>query len=357
MIGFTFEKEQAKLLSGSSYEIGRKHGEMFKDKIQISLKTYEKMFWEYSNLNWKKACEQAKLHLESIRKFNPNYLEEMEGIATGASVSFEDILALNTRSELALVSKIDGCTSLYLTNSHNDNTWLGQNWDWKSSQSESIINISLKQEGLPVINMITEAGIIGKIGCNSAGIGVCLNALSTDTWKPKVPIHLGLRAILESNSLDKALSQINKNQMASAAHFLIASGEGKGISAEVSPEYTSILKEDEGTLIHTNHICSKKLKTMVSEYAIEDSFNRLDTIEGQLSKIKEKNFNEVDLFNVLSNHKNYPNSICRHESDEQPEKERMETVFSITMNLNEPKIFWIYGKPCEVQSGNVQRVM
>lgn len=75
--------------------------------------------------------------------------------------------------------------------------------------------------------MITEAGIIGKIGCNDAGIGVCLNALRTSTCRNKVPIHLELRAILDSSTFSEAVASVQKDQMASPAHFLIASREKK----------------------------------------------------------------------------------------------------------------------------------
>src|SRR5699024_9930464 len=131
----------------------------------------------------------------------------------------------------------------------------------------------------------------------------------TDAWKPKVPIHLGLRAILESHTLEEAISRVKHNQMASAAHFLIGSNDGRSISVEVSPKYTDINEMKQGYQTHTNHICSKGLREIVMEEALEDSFVRLDAINEIISNMKEKSIAATDLFHVLSDHKNYPNSI------------------------------------------------
>src|SRR5690606_15025268 len=135
----------------------------------------------------------------------------------------------------------------------------------------------IEQEGLPIIEMITEAGIIGKIGCNSAGVGVGLNALITNVWGAKVPIHLGLRAILESTSLKEAVKKVDHNQMASPAHFMIASAAEGMVSMEVSPIQTDTIQTVNGMLTHTNHLCSANMLKLIQETPIPDSTSRLET--------------------------------------------------------------------------------
>ncbi|HWO78522.1 MAG TPA: C45 family peptidase [Bacillus sp. (in: firmicutes)] len=335
-------------LTGSPYEIGYKHGSIAKEKVHNSLETYERMFKEESGFSWKEACEKALLHVDAIETYNRNYLEEMDGLARGAAVQFEDILALNARSEIALVTSPDGCTAFSLTNPKTSTTWLAQNWDWKGLQINSLVHLKIEQKGLPTLEFITEAGIIGKIGCNSEGIGVCLNALVTDTWQPKVPIHLGLRAVLESSSIEEVITKVGYNQMASPAHFLVASADEKAASLEVSPIHTAVIESTNGKVTHTNHLCSLEMKNRINERTKPDSFSRFSTMNSLLDSLNETELDEDHLFQILSNHHNYPYSICRHKPNEPNDAEPyMETVFSVVMNLTQQKLWWVKGKPCE----------
>ncbi|WP_245832953.1 C45 family autoproteolytic acyltransferase/hydolase [Oceanobacillus timonensis] len=349
MTEFSLNGDATLKLSGTSYQIGYKHGSTLKEKVHNSLATYEKMFRETVGYSWKEACEKALLHLTAIEEYNLNYMKEMEGVAAGANVKFEDILTLNTRSEIALADSPDGCTSFALTSPKTHRTWLAQNWDWKGEQTDSLISLEIQQANLPTLQFVTEAGIIGKIGCNSEGIGVCLNALVTNTWEPKVPLHLGLRAILESDSIEKAISKVDNNQIASPANFLIASHTGQSVNMEVSPIHTEQIHAKNGALIHTNHICAEEMKQKVREEVSADSYDRLLTIDKLTRNLTKENIKAEDLFLLLSDHENYPASICRHAFDENTSKfSGMETVFSIVMDLTAKKLSWMKGKPCEM---------
>ncbi len=332
-------------LCGSSFTIGLKHGEQGKKEVHQSLETYEELFKGYAALSWKEARERALLHLDAIQSYRPEYIHEMEGIARGAGVEFEDILTLNARSEIALTNSPDGCTSLGVIEQRTSKVWLAQNWDWKGEQSESLLFLNIEQQDKPKIQMITEGGIIGKIGCNDAGVGVCLNALMTNTVESKVPIHIGLRAVLDSFSFDEAISSVNNNKMASPAHFLIASKENKMMSLEVSPIFTAQIEPKNGMLIHTNHICSQSMRDIVLDKPKEDSYQRLKVIENLLGRLKS-DINADDIFSLLADHENYPDSICRHENFARLSHERMETVFSIVMDLTSNELTLVLGHPC-----------
>ena len=58
----------------------------------------------------------------------PQYLDEMHGVAEGAGVAFDDILALNVRTEIAFGAFNDGCTAISWRGTHT--SILAQNWDW-----------------------------------------------------------------------------------------------------------------------------------------------------------------------------------------------------------------------------------
>lgn len=159
---------------------------------------------------------------------------------------------------------------------------------------------------------------------------------------------MGLRSILESDSIEKAISRVDNNQMASPANFLIASRKGHSVNMEVSPIHTEQIHAKNGALIHTNHICAEGMKRKVKEDVASDSYNRLTKIDELTGNLTKEDLKAKDLFYLLSNHENYPNSICRHSFNENTSKfSGMETVFSIVMDLTDNKLTWIKGKPCE----------
>ncbi|KMY52866.1 hypothetical protein AC623_01785 [Bacillus sp. FJAT-27231] len=346
-------------LQGSYREIGRKHGAEGKKEVLRSLETYESLFYEYSQIRWDEAKELALKHVEAILQYDEDLIEEMEGVAVGAGVDFEDILALNTRSEIALSGKYtqfaDGCTAIGVMSPMSSEVIIGQNWDWKSSQAESLLYLDIEQTEKPSIKMITEGGIIGKIGCNSAGLGVCLNALLTDKKSDRIPIHLGLRSVLNSYTYSEAILRIDGGLMAAAANFLIGSAEKQKemvMNVEVSPAGIDIEESENGYVVHTNHICSSFIKSHVvdkNEYIETDSMIRMkrarQLIEGHASRHERAG---VDSFKEwFSDQHHYPNSINHFINEKLPPHRRMETIFSIIMNLSAEKVYVCIGKPSE----------
>jgi isopenicillin-N N-acyltransferase like protein len=347
-------------LSGTPEDIGRIHGEQGKEEVIKSLSTYESLFYGYSQISWNQAKEEALTHLDAIEKYNMDFIEEMQGVASGAGVDFEDILALNARSEIALANYngkskrfSDGCTAIGTTAPLSKDTIVGQNWDWKSSQIESLLLVEIEQEGKPTIQMITEGGIIGKIGYNSVGMGVCLNALLTNKKTNQVPIHLGLRSVLNSSSLHEAVSKIKDGQMASTANFMIGCDQcNKGAMAanyEVSPYGIDMLTTNDGMVVHTNHLCSSNLLQVIedrNEFKFDDSLIRKNRAEQLINTAihSKSEINEETYKEWLSDQFNSPNSINHFENKRAPEHRRMETVFSVIMNLSKRSMELCIGK-------------
>lgn len=103
---------------------------------------------------------------------------------------------------------------------------------WMTQQKENLIILTITSPRKPTIKMVTEAGLLGKIGLNSAGVGVCLNAIKAQGMdSTRLPCHLGLRMVLESASRDEAVARLEKYGIASACHMLIADASG-GVGVE-----------------------------------------------------------------------------------------------------------------------------
>lgn len=334
-------------LRGTPREIGLQHGRLGKKEVINSLETYEKLFYDYKGYRWSKAKQEALIHVKAIEKYDLDMIEEMEGIAKGAGVDFEDILTLNARSEIALAMDgemfSDGCTAISIYQPFTEDTLIAQNWDWHYSQNKSLLMLKVSSEGHPDILMVTEGGIIGKIGFNSAGVGVCFNALITNKKTDKVPIHLGLKAVLKSYTQAEALSKLSNGQIATSASFIIGydTGEGKGmaLNAEVSPFGIDFVDEEIGRLVHTNHLCSKKMIGTIrdlNEYKDGNSIPRMKRANQliDISLKKGEEINESTIMSWLQDDFNAPDSINHYQNKLLPSHRRMETVFSIIINLS-----------------------
>lgn len=343
-------------LSGSPFEIGFQHGKQAREEVHFSIDSYEKLFFNNIGLSWKDAIEEAKTYLDYIESTDITLLEEMDGIAKGSGMDFHDILTLNSRSEIILAkNNSDGCTSVSIMPPLGDNVYLAQTWDWRASQARSIIMTKIEQEDRPTIQMATEGGLIGKIGFNSSGLGACANAIVSSLNSKKLPIHLGLRVILNSINLDEVVGKISKGILASSANFLLAQDDGKGrkkaVNLEISPAGVDKKITEDSYLYHANHLCSRILTNKIEKSKLvteENSFVRSNRIRELIKKHEPDTYsvNGGIIKNWLSDHENVPHSICRHRESEISHYTDVITVFAVIMNLSERTMHFMKGQTC-----------
>ncbi|EXJ92798.1 hypothetical protein A1O3_01352 [Capronia epimyces CBS 606.96] len=335
--------------SPNSEQIGVQHGTAAKIHIERCIAFYASLFQKASKLDWPAVQDVARRFEPHIQQKWPNYYEEMQGVAQGSGRSISDIIALNVRTEIAFGSFSDGCTSLAWQTEKR--AYLGQNWDWKQAQQENLIVLKIQQAGKPAIQMISEAGIIGKIGLNSAGVGVCLNAIRAQGMDPtRLPVHLGLRMVLESATAKQAVAALESYGLAAAAHMLIAD-PGDAVGLEVSALTTAQLLPDAlGRVVHSNHFVLPH-PGVVDTVWIQDSLFRIarltDTsaaLAAASSASANPNPSWAEVSRLFEDEENAPTAICRSETGPSDSA----TLFNILMDLRQKKAVIRMGKPCHV---------
>ena len=105
----------------------------------------------------------------------------------------------------------------------------------------------------PEICMVTEPGIVGKIGMNSAGVGTCLNLLRTGPLDVGVPVHIVLRAVLDSQSIEDAKSEIVRSGYGKASNLLVANNKGECLDVEFAATRHFFYDPPGDVVTHTNH--------------------------------------------------------------------------------------------------------
>lgn len=344
--------------SGTPYEIGYAHGSQAKKQITVSINNYRAMFKDYSDIDWESARNYAKTFIPAITAFDPEIMEEIRGVAAGSGYDLEDILALNVRSEIVLqgdqINKecSDGCSSFAFTpyKTVTGETFIGQNWDWKLTEREGLVILKIKQQKKPDITMITEAGIIGKIGFNSAGIGVCLNALASDKKADGelIPLHVAMRGALNSQTLSDAIREVGRVNLACCVNFTMASAEGQAICIEIGAGDIDVIYADDGYCVHTNHFYGPRMVNTrdTGRIGLPDSYLRLGRFRDMIKHGNDK-IGIKDIKTMLCDHVGYPDAICRHEDFSEPEEKRLVTLFSVIMNLDREEMYFAPGNPCE----------
>ncbi|MFC2991966.1 C45 family autoproteolytic acyltransferase/hydolase [Halomonas tibetensis] len=338
-------------LTGSRHEIGLAHGRTHARLIQRSLEVYDRLFHDFVGIRWADARVEAERFGRMIERGFPEILEEMDAIAEGAGVEPIDILTLNCRSEISLTRASGGCSAFALA--RGGTQWLAQNWDWRTDQLHNVVVLKISgQDHAPLIS-VGEAGMVAKIGMNAKGIGVCLNAIRSQTCGEGLPIHVALRKILESPDLESAVAVATRDRVCSPAHFLVADAKGQAVGLEVHPGEPGRLEAEGGVVTHTNHLYADA--NQVEDFPRPDSRPRLARLDELLheSLPTQGEIGESKLFEILSDHHGEPLSICRHFNPAQPEEERMETLFGVVMSLTERRLSLRHGKPCEAEQALV----
>jgi isopenicillin-N N-acyltransferase-like protein len=193
--------------------------------------------------------------------------------------------------------------------------------------------------------MITEAGIIGKIGINGNGVGCTLNAIKAKGVSfSKLPCHLALRTVMESVSREAAVKTLEKAGVASACHILVADATG-GTGLECSSEDVVKLEMNrEGIVTHTNHYVLEHKPTVIESHDwLPDTRFRLRRIGELLNAAKEEQPSQEIVENFLRDEMEGDGAAICRSSKKEPGS--IATLFSIVMDVSNKRARVVEGRP------------
>ncbi|CAK7199576.1 hypothetical protein SEUCBS139899_002257 [Sporothrix eucalyptigena] len=355
--------------TGSPYEIGLAHGQAVSDQVHTNIATYTAFFDETVQITWAEARRRAVSQFAAgLARSYPAILEEMQGIADGAAggLTRDDILTLNVRSEIALTNYTDGCTSISQVSQQK--VFLAQNWDWLEELHNGMVVLDISpaptDDGKTPVDRLLflgEAGIVGKIGMNSAGFGLCMNAIRSGALgrtDRHLPVHVISRRLLQfAHSFDDALAILGEYGVASCINLMLGDKSGKHADMECSPYGHTCINANEGGngagfVAHTNHLYGTVAggrPAKLVDHPADNSFARLARMQ-LLTKEDAQNSVPVSFASLrarLSDLEGSPYAICRSRPPGAVGMERMVTLCTILMELTTGKGVVSIGRPCE----------
>ena len=342
-------------LTGTPYERGLKYGQTCKEEIAISVRNYRDLFALRKKLTWEQAQQLSRRYLPAIRALDEAYIDEMQGIADGAGITFDEVLTINARTELlhtglSADDLVQECTAFaaMAPTTKDDVVLAGQTWDFTLLQRQAVVIVRIPAEGnRPGLLFFPEAGMIGGKGMNSAGLSLTLNALRTKEHGEGLPVHIRMRRILECTTLNQAYEHAVRGAMPSAANLMMTHKDGVALNVELDPSAIDVLLPQQGVLVHTNHFFGPK-NLLTHDHADSGStYIRLQ--RAQQLFCDKHGLTMEDAQAAFRDHKGYPTSICAHPVNPATPVTITQnaTNFGLVMDLTHLEVWLAWGNPCE----------
>ncbi len=331
-------------ISGNHFEAGCQLGAATAEVLHQPIAPPEGRTWE-------ELRRLAQPYLAATQAAIPWLHREMEGIAAGSGVDVLDLYIRATEEIWELPppnpslkgrgKKPAGKCSDFAVGppaTFDGGIWLAHNNDLRSTVLDNLVAIDRQIEDQPRLFTLGVGPFIS-IGFNAAGLALTGNEVSPNDDKIGVPRLLVVRDILAQRTAAQALAAAARPERASSYNQLISHQDGTIVNFEGSATDFELIYAQHGWTVHTNHYCSAKMTAYERDPGdIHGSCLRYKRGQ-ELMTTRPGPVTPTMLKAFLADHANAPNSLCRHEGENQ-------TVFWAIINLTHNAIEYGSGQPC-----------
>jgi len=285
--------------------------------------------------------------LPIYQKFYPEILDEIQGIADGWQIPFEDLVGfLLSMYCFDLQNK---CTCFaFLKDQH---IVFGRNSDFLTTMEDSYDSCYYKLEGAHAFIGNTTAMVQMEDGVNEYGLAIGLTFIVPKSIQPGLNAGMLVRYLLEKcKSVKEAISALENLPIASSQTLTLADRSGAMAVVECNCEKMAVIYPEEGShfIVAANRFQSKALRPWQPQ-GIDDwhSDLRYQTVAQALS---QSVMSHPLLFanDLLSGKYGF---ICQYDR-----KTGHDTVWSVIYDLSHQKIYLASGNPAKVPFLEDQRL-
>jgi predicted choloylglycine hydrolase len=356
------------VLEGSPHQCGLVHGRTLRNEIVQLVQIWKTNLTETFNSDADQfitAFLKQTDYVAAIRRWTPDLLEEIRGIADGSELPFNTILAFQLLDEIWVNGKAvrrefaaEHCSGLGVAKKGTNAAYVAQNMDLESFRDGFQTVLHIKAEGRrPEQFVFTFAGFIAANGMNDHSIGICANTLSQlRHCRDGLPVACVIRGTLERTTPNRAIKFLKQIKHASGQNYILGCGDRVfdfECSAGRVVRFTPT--SDTGVVYHTNHPLAND--DYDAEYAENlrkidpaktvrgNSEIRFQTLENRLKDLHHG----IDVSLIES-------TLCSHDSREHPisrpvkEKTATFTFGSTIMKLSNKPEFLVAPGPPDMRS-------
>jgi len=326
---------------GTHREVGLQIGTQCKERLHSMFAGLHKDVPK--GATWDAMLEQSKVYLTHSQKVYPQYIDELQGIAEGAEIPFEEVFLLMCE-ELWEDFSWRGCTDMTARGkaTADGSTLIAHTNDLLPQTESKLVMLKVQAGSEPEFIGISVGGIAISAGYNAAKISLTGNQLDANDTRPGVPRLLVVRAILGSTTLSEAMTHCLLPSRASSYNNVLADGSGEVYSMEGSATDLEAIYIKDDVMAHANHYTAPSMRRFERDRSVNaNSIIRHNRAEYLL----RQNYGNLtpELFRtLLADHAGYPTSICKHGFE-------THTVFSIIIQLEHLKAWIGRGHACETE--------
>ncbi len=280
-------------LSGSPRQMGRAHGEQFRDAIHdFAARRLDACAQQATSAGWPDPradvlgfCESALIEHE---RFAPAVYEEFRGIAEGADIGLDRLMMCNGLTDIIDVFAAPpdpsaGCTAwLAAPEATADGFVLaGQTWDMHPWAEPFVVAFRRRPDDAPASVTLTTTGCLSLIGVNEAGIAVGNNNLQPTDARAGVMYLAIIHQVLAQSSLASAVNVITTATRMSGHNYYLAGPDGEIVDVETTATRSEVITPGGAIYAHSNHYLLPELAKLEAKDPDRSTLYRLERM-GQL---------------------------------------------------------------------------
>ncbi|MHC8299799.1 C45 family autoproteolytic acyltransferase/hydolase [Pseudomonas sp. ZS1P83] len=291
--------------------------------------------------------------LQALQGWCPSLAEEIVATAEGAGIPVWQLASLNARTEILAVmpASTEGeCSTAVFAPAGSVAPRTIQTWDWHDSLVPHGMMLQLTASSGITVKLFTEFGMLGKIGVNSAGLGLHFNILhhNSDNDCAGVPVHAIARRILEeATTVEEAIALARSARVSASTVLTVFSRADyamRAVSIEMSAAATAVvLPREDGWITHTNHFLDEVLSLGERTPDVSTTYARLAHVNAAVADMIT---GDLDMrANAMCGAAGEQAPICFHPDLSMSATERWETLLTIGIDTENAVLEYAAGNP------------
>lgn len=273
----------------------------------------------------------------------PHLVDIYRGMAKGAGID-EEVCGYTPYS-----APLEGCTSFAVHEKLTvDGAGLaGQTKDTPRNRTFLYQVIRLKTSDAPGLLTLTYPGELIGYGFAENGMAIFRNSLFVTPKESSGELPFDAFGMLAhfASSLDEVVELARKHGVRIVGHMTIADPTGRAVGLELCQGDVGVIKGRDGLYVHANHAIAEKFKPLVTRKDREEerggaSVHRQSRLYELMEQSRGRLTPQMMLQN-LSDHANYPRSICSHRGQE------YHTTAAVVVEPSRGLLHVTRGAPCQ----------